>query len=684
MKRNLWIYSALLLVLFSCIEEFEINKDGEQLPPTIPELTLSQQLLGSYSVRLDCNVEKVDRVFIRGGFRYGTDPELKESHYAPGFIVDNLLSVIASDIEPNSTYYFQAVISDDHGTVESEVASFSSTIFKVPEPTYNFGWQGGKLVVEAQSNLKLKYTVVEGDWIVPAEGENFNIQENTEYSERTGTIRVEVEDGIFMANVTVSQDQSPLHFKSEALKNYLVGEYDSNGSGEIEKAEFDAITSIELVSNEVTSIDEVRHFANLTSLSVRGTVPYGGKLKAVDLSSNTKLEKVDLCFNNLQNINLSSLASLKTLLLDANKIASLDISGSPLLEILTVSKNYLETLDVSGNHSLLEIYCPENRLNALDGLECPSLKVLDCSFNCLKTLDVTGTRAIVDLNFSNNIISNIDLTQCQKLESVDCSFNNLTGLYTRKNTLLKSLSCTNNDINVLDVRYNRNLEDLNCHYNQLKVLDITNNNLLQLLDCSNNDLDMLDIENCKLLSYLRCKSCPLAVLYIGADQKIEGVTVERSEEFIPSTTTLKSHRDLVNIPDSIFKEYLLSRFDTDGDGEISVDEGMNIKSVNICTDNVSSLKGIESFKNLAYLNCSGSSDEFHNTCGQLTELDLRENVNLVQMFCENNRISFLDLSQNIKLRTLWCRYNLLESLDLSQNPDLVDVKIEGNPISEYL
>ena len=120
------------------------------------------------------------------------------------------------------------------------------------------------------------------------------------------------------------------------------------------------------------------------------------------------------------------------------------------------------------------------------------------------------------------------------------------------------------------------------------------------------------------------------------------------------------------IPDAKFREYCLANFDTDGDGVISREEAELVTKIDIKTDAILSLTGIEYFTNLETLIIGTKNLQQ----GKLTALNLKKNVNLTYLKCEFNPLTELDLSGNPNLQELYCHYNNLTALDLSHNPKL--------------
>ena len=104
-----------------------------------------------------------------------------------------------------------------------------------------------------------------------------------------------------------------------------------------------------------------------------------------------------------------------------------------------------------------------------------------------------------------------------------------------------------------------------------------------------------------------------------------------------------------NFPDENFRDYILYTL-TDiagnkvgGDGILTAKEIAAVKEINVKNKNISSLKGIEYFTSITYLNC-GSTD--------LTSLDVSRNTELTTLECSNNQLTSLDVSKNTKLKEL--------------------------------
>ena len=136
-----------------------------------------------------------------------------------------------------------------------------------------------------------------------------------------------------------------------------------------------------------------------------------------------------------------------------------------------------------------------------------------------------------------------------------------------------------------------------------------------------------------------------------------------------------------NFPDETFRDYV-EQFDTSGDGSLSDTEIATVTRINVSSQGITNLTGIEHFTALTYLNCSynnltalvvsGCTELETLDCSnnQLTQLDVSECTVLETLYCSTNNLTSLDVSQNTALEKLYCPTNNLTSLDVSQNTEL--------------
>ena len=166
------------------------------------------------------------------------------------------------------------------------------------------------------------------------------------------------------------------------------------------------------------------------------------------------------------------------------------------------------------------------------------------------------------------------------------------------------------------------------------------------------------------------------------------VSIKRSELYriTPFECMIDGGNDNIIFEDENFKAYMVANFDTDSDGEISYEEALNVKVINVKTDNITSLVGIEHMPNLSYLRCHGSfkwnsSIMAYDIEGVLKSLDISQNYKLTQIDVVGNPLTSLDISNNTKLQHLYCYINNLSTLDVSNNPELTYLSCHSNNIS---
>lgn len=157
-------------------------------------------------------------------------------------------------------------------------------------------------------------------------------------------------------------------------------------------------------------------------------------------------------------------------------------------------------------------------------------------------------------------------------------------------------------------------------------------------------------------------------------------------------TIVANFVEIVPMNDPVFRTFCLQNFDTNGDGEISVDEAKAVTEIDVehlytsqamftapttkasdPSDDIPYLDGIGYFTSLKVLNCR------ENNIGNW---DISKNTELEEIWCDGNMVTKLDVSHNTKLKKLVCGDNLLTSLDVSKNTELVYMSCLDNLLTE--
>ncbi len=127
------------------------------------------------------------------------------------------------------------------------------------------------------------------------------------------------------------------------------------------------------------------------------------------------------------------------------------------------------------------------------------------------------------------------------------------------------------------------------------------------------------------------------------------------------------------IPDVNFEQAIISLgFDTGAtDGSVPTANIDTVTFLNIPSQSISDLTGIEDFTALTILSCYSNL---------LTSLDATQNTALTNIICSDNQINSINVTQNTALTNLNCYGNLLTSLDVTQNIVLYNLNCNNNQL----
>ncbi len=161
------------------------------------------------------------------------------------------------------------------------------------------------------------------------------------------------------------------HFPDANFRKLVAEEFDINKDGTLSTKE---ISKAEILryDGEKTVIKDLKGIEYLTSLFSVNI--YDGQFKSLDLSKNTKLERISISNTNLDSIELGNLKNLTTLELFQTNLASLDVSRFTKLEELVARGRRMTSIDISHNKAL-------KKLDILIFSEASKIKYLDISNN---------------------------------------------------------------------------------------------------------------------------------------------------------------------------------------------------------------------------------------------------------------------------------------------------------------
>ena len=172
------------------------------------------------------------------------------------------------------------------------------------------------------------------------------------------------------------------------------------------------------------------------------------------------------------------------------------------------------------------------------------------------------------------------------------------------------------------------------------------------------------------------------------------ITVKSKDSGITATCKVAVTAEYVDFPDPNFRKYMIENFDLNKNGKISLMEAKKVTHITVSSENIESLKGIESLDNLSVLRVGTSLGGVSygrntdgtiyynpsNPPGKLKSLDLSNNTHLSYLSCYNNIIAELDLSNNNSLTTLDCQCNQITKLSLSPKASIVYLNCSFNKL----
>lgn len=363
-------------------------------------------------------------------------------------------------------------------------------------------------------------------------------------------------------------------------------------------------------------------FNDLTALeTIDCSVSYG--LTSIEVTDCKALKALKISHSQITTLNIENNVVLQKLDCSCTEISDLDVSHNPELEELDCSSIPINCLDVSHNPELENLECGETQIKHLDVSKLANLQSLSCNSLEIESLDLSSNKKLEELSFDFcEHISNIDLSNNVMLREVSCVYSSINVLDVSKNVALEKLECYNTNIQSLDVSKNVELQFLICDSTKLTTLDVTCNTKLEYLSCSCTDILYVDIRKCSKMTKED----------VYCDYEMLIVYNEETAQIVPEYIALrKIIADQRALGAHINKEW---------DGEDYRWENGHLTMIDWLQRG---LKGKISFVGLPSLEIIGISGN------EITELDVSNNPDLVNLACEDNKITRLDIRNNKKL-----------------------------------
>jgi Leucine-rich repeat (LRR) protein len=500
------------------------------------------------------------------------------------------------------------------------------------------------------------------------------------------------------------------------------------------------LDSLDCSSNTLTSLD-IQQNIQLTYLNCQQN-----QISSLNTSLNKEIGTLNCQFNQLKNLDVTNNIVLENLNCSYSPLNSLNVSQNILLKILICTNSSLTELDMSNNHEIKTLRCSSNKIKTLDLSSNPNLNRLNCANNQLTKLDLrNGNNEKMGDEFSGNMnaTGNLNLLSIevdnkyaaaaysswtkdnwahysspgvefsnQKTYIPDDNFEQALinlgfdsgelndSVLTEAIKYIKTLNISY--INIADLTGIKDfvsLERLYCEFNKLVDLDLSSNSKLIELGCAGNKLTGLNLQNGNNSNLkLNARENP-DLLCIQVDDEASSYENPYWEKdlFTAYAEDCSNYKfEMTFVPDDNFEQAFI---DLGLDNETTLNDSVPtiaikyLKSLDIRYKNINDLTGIEDFKALQYLNCSGnqltSLNLSANTALQelickynlLTEIKLGNNLSLTHIECNTNQLTNIDLIGINNLQRLFCYDNNIIDLDLSENEKLTYLNATNNQLT---
>ena len=199
------------------------------------------------------------------------------------------------------------------------------------------------------------------------------------------------------------------NFPDARFREY-VKEFDENRDEKLSEEEIKSVTGIDTSVNSPKNFKGIEYFTEIKSFYTSHNAIN------IDLSKNTKIEKIYCTFNeNLKELDLSKNTELKELDLSNNALTKLDLSNNSKLEEVKLWQNKIKELNLTNCVNLKKLTLTFNKLKELDLSDCVNLKELDCDNNNLETIDISKNKQLQSINARSNRLQAIDTTKNREL-----------------------------------------------------------------------------------------------------------------------------------------------------------------------------------------------------------------------------------------------------------------------------
>ncbi|TBX66337.1 T9SS type A sorting domain-containing protein [Flavobacterium silvisoli] len=203
---------------------------------------------------------------------------------------------------------------------------------------------------------------------------------------------------------------------------------DTNGNGEIEVSEAEAIVYLTvsgspMSSNTISSLEGIQYFTNLKWLYCSNNT-----LETLDISNNFALLSLS-CTNNLLTSIIFDNPNLASLSCGSNLLSTLNLQGCPGLLTLGCGANNLTTIDFASNPLLKSVGIANNPLTSIDVNNLQNLEGLAINYTNITSINVSNKPNLLSVNLGYNaFLTNVELVNlphCYKVNIQNCNISSI-------------------------------------------------------------------------------------------------------------------------------------------------------------------------------------------------------------------------------------------------------------------
>ena len=500
------------------------------------------------------------------------------------------------------------------------------------------------------------------------------------------------------------------------------GSVDTNKNGKISAKEAKEVQSLRVSSADISSLDGIEHFTNVTVLEAKGN-----KLKTVYLDKLIALKQLDLTGNQLEGtVDLSKLSNLqngqvhivgegnnpsveKIIVSDVHKATALNNSESttkytatgevdqliefdPIVKTAIIGMRTKPDTNGDGEISISEALAYTDRIDIeLPGVQ--SLKGLEKfkNISALRIFPGEGqTNVLTDKNFS--------LTDFPNMQTLDITNTTLEELAVKSFPKLTRISIVNGNLNKVTITETAELKELSLERNNLTALPLTFFNGLTKLTAINllgnkiaGDINLTPIDglkdNARNIQIMRtCRLCTptlgnteVRYIYVKTAGEASALNGADGTGVYKSNTDSGSQEEdpVITIADANLRSLVwrtLRTFDfaTYGnrpvDGPYRKSDLAKITTLEI-DNNITNITGLESFTGLKKLDLRPQGP---------TTLDLTAMRELEEITLGGTMATITGSNVSLKKITIKVNYNVTK-LDLRGFRNIEKVFIEEEP-----